>query len=63
MHSATLISAAGCALARLAFGKLKTPTYVVQERFYATGFLIINENPEFFLKQFLNHKRRNSKCL
>lgn len=50
MHSATLISAADCALARLAFGKLKTPTYVVQERFYATGFLIINENPEFFLK-------------
>lgn len=48
MHSATLISAAGCALVRLAFGKLKTPTYVVQERFYATGFLIINENPEFF---------------
>lgn len=49
MHSATLISAAGCALARLAFGKLKTSTYVVQERFSATRFLIIKENPEFFL--------------
>lgn len=53
MHSATLISAAGCALARLAFGKLKPPTFVVQETFYTTSFLIINKNPDFLLKQFL----------
>lgn len=57
MHSATLISAAGCALARLAFGKLKTPTFVVQKTFYTSSFLLINKNPEFFLKQFQKKKK------
>lgn len=67
MHSCTFISAAGCALARLASGKLKTPTYVVQERFSATRFLILKENPEFFLQlkcsKTVPQSQGISKCL